>query len=421
MKSKAKGPKYRNLFARRGVIYYERELHGRRIKLSTKTASWEDAAAFRDLYEQAKGIGRLPFLPADVPTFGDLATRYLETGMAHLAGSTREDREKHLRPGGIVTRYFAALKVDEITRATLLEWWHLDVEARNRHERTGLTYLGSLAAVLGYAVDLELLAESPVDAFRLTLRRRRRTKRGRASSTAGHVHPIEEPAHLATFVHESERLGGARFASSQAPVLQHQFGHVADLLMLDGGLRAGEVAGLRWADVAWGRDPGDLGRALLIRHAKARGRHDGAPKSGRERRVALSLRLRRALRDLWIAQGQPEGSQAVLPRFHPHNYQLRHFDVVCKAAGLLGHTPKDLRDTFASQLLTAGIQLGYVSQQLGHADVAVTARHYARWAGGDSYRRPLEVGEGEVPADLLARLAEDSHHTPTTASAAGFD
>jgi hypothetical protein len=54
-----------------------------------------------------------------------------------------------------------------------------------------------------------------------------------------------------------------------------------------------------------------------------------------------------------------------------------------------------------------------VSKQLGHADVAVTARHYARWAGGDAYREPMALLPGEVPADLLARLA-DSHHTPTT-------
>jgi integrase len=50
---------------------------------------------------------------------------------------------------------------------------------------------------------------------------------------------------------------------------------------------------------------------------------------------------------------------------------------------------KDLRDTFASQLLTAGVQLGYVSAQLGHADVAVTARQYARWIEDDHYREPM--------------------------------
>jgi hypothetical protein len=66
---------------------------------------------------------------------------------------------------------------------------------------------------------------------------------------------------------------------------------------------------------------------------------------------------------------------------------------------------KDLRDIFASQLLTSGVSLGYVSKQLGHADVAVTARHYSKWAGGDAYREPIALRAGEVPADLLARLA----------------
>ena len=105
---------------------------------------------------------------------------------------------------------------------------------------------------------------------------------------------------------------------------------------------------------------------------------------------------------------------AIAPVDHA-NYRSRHFRKICADAGVGlaskpdGHsrarTPKDLRDTFASQLLTTGVQLGYVSRQLGHADVSVTARHYARWAGGDAYRNPLTVQDGEVPADLLARMA----------------
>ena len=54
-----------------------------------------------------------------------------------------------------------------------------------------------------------------------------------------------------------------------------------------------------------------------------------------------------------------------------------------------------------------GVQLGYVSQQLGHAHVAVTARHYARWCGGDVYREPIQLALGEVPADFLARVVEE--------------
>ncbi len=77
----------------------------------------------------------------------------------------------------------------------------------------------------------------------------------------------------------------------------------------------------------------------------------------------------------------------------------------------IGHRrPKDVPDTFASQLLSAGVQLGYVSMQLGHADFGVTVRHYAKWVGGDEYRAALVLEPGEVPADPLARLLE-SHQS----------
>ena len=61
---------------------------------------------------------------------------------------------------------------------------------------------------------------------------------------------------------------------------------------------------------------------------------------------------------------------------------------------------KDLRDSFASQLLTAGVQLGYVSRQLGHSSPFVTADHYAKWCGGDDYRDPLTPGQGCQPSVL---------------------
>ena len=54
--------------------------------------------------------------------------------------------------------------------------------------------------------------------------------------------------------------------------------------------------------------------------------------------------------------------------------------------------------------MTAGVQLGYVSRILGHANVAVTAQHYARFVG-DTYTRPVPVEPGEVPTDLIAKLA----------------
>ncbi len=123
--------------------------------------------------------------------------------------------------------------------------------------------------------------------------------------------------------------------------------------------------------------------------------------------MGLSQRLRRALRKEHMAAGQPEVGDVVGP-IDRSNYRTRHFARACNKAGLGPRRPKDLRDTFASQLLTAGVQLGYVSLQLGHSDMAVTAKHYGRWAGTE-YRSPVALRNGELPCDLLARLEDTLH------------
>ncbi len=77
-----------------------------------------------------------------------------------------------------------------------------------------------------------------------------------------------------------------------------------------------------------------------------------------------------------------------------------------RRAGLAGHTPKDLRDTFASWLVSLGAPVAWVSESLGHSNWAVTARHYARWMD-DAARQPLtpKLDSGDVWPDLLAQVA----------------
>jgi integrase len=115
------------------------------------------------------------------------------------------------------------------------------------------------------------------------------------------------------------------------------------------------------------------------------------------------------LREHWVAEGQPQASERVLPRLDGRNYRARHFDEVMRRAGLTGHTPKDLRDTFASWLVSLGAPLAWVSESLGHANWAVTARHYARWVD-DASRQPVtpELDLGDVWPNALARVGATS-------------
>ena len=178
------------------------------------------------------------------------------------------------------------------------------------------------------------------------------------------------------------------------------------LLLLDAGLRLGEALGLRWSRVVWGAHEDDRRRAILIEESRPRGGPASTPKSGRGRRVALSRRLQNALATLHRDRFAPGPEALVLEGVAPRNFRNREWRRILKRTGIGHRRLKDLRDTYACWLLTAGVPLGYVSQQLGHSDVAVTARHYARWVGGMEYREPMELEPGEIPADLLARLDE---------------
>jgi integrase len=405
MKPKPKGPKYRNLFARGGVIYYQREVRGARIRFSCDTAEWDVAAAVRDLYEQRKGIGRLAAPLLEVPTLAAFAKRYLEEDTSHLAETTQRDRVSQLRADGPLLSFLGARRLDEITAPLLREWWSAKILGRGLSTKTGRAYVDVLASILGYARDLGVIESSPIGDFREMLRRRSRTKQGRADNEPGrHVRPIEDPAALARLVAQ---------ASVEGPVAE-----VTVLLCLDAGLRLGEAMALRWGSIVWGFDADDRARSLRIEETRSRGGDATAPKSGRSRRVALSRRLRVVLLDLYRKKFEPGPEVVVLEGIEPNNFRHRSWRRICKQADLGTANLKDLRDTFASQLLTAGVQLGYVSQQLGHADVGVTAKHYARWCGGDLYREPMQLGPGEVPADLIARLESPQSH-PTQLSAQG--
>jgi site-specific recombinase XerD len=58
----------------------------------------------------------------------------------------------------------------------------------------------------------------------------------------------------------------------------------------------------------------------------------------------------------------------------------RAFARVLVKAGLgPQHSPKSLRHSFASILISSGANLVYVSRQMGHASVAITEKVYTRW------------------------------------------
>lgn len=140
--------------------------------------------------------------------------------------------------------------------------------------------------------------------------------------------------------------------------------HVTPLvtLALHTGLRRGELFGLRWRDV-------DLGRAM----ATVRG--EGA-KSGHTRHVPLNTTAVAALQ-AWLGDATPAGSALVFTGTdgEPLTDVKKAWANLVKRATLKDFRFHDLRHTFASKLVTAGVDLNTVRELLGHGDIKMTLRY----------------------------------------------
>lgn len=152
------------------------------------------------------------------------------------------------------------------------------------------------------------------------------------------------------------------------------------------GLRPSEARALQWADYDQ--------RRQQLRIRRTFGHRDilGEPKTRHSRRdVDVSPQLAELLRRHRKAQAEAKlaGRLAELPEYvftEPDGRPLdrrtfeRAFARILKAAGLgRQYSPKSLRHTYASLMISEGANMLYVSRQLGHASVAITEKHYTRW------------------------------------------
>jgi integrase len=126
------------------------------------------------------------------------------------------------------------------------------------------------------------------------------------------------------------------------------------LVAMNTGLRRGELLSLRWADV-------DLhSKRLTVRAEQA--------KSGKQRHVPLNGEAYAVLQ-AWKRQA---GSEAQV--FQPADVKTAWATLLNKA-GVAGFRFHDLRHTFASKLVTKGVDLNTVRELLGHGDIKMTLRY----------------------------------------------
>jgi len=175
-------------------------------------------------------------------------------------------------------------------------------------------------------------------------------------------------------------------------------------LMLDGGLRPGEVLGLHLTDIAYGR------RRLVVRCRDDHPR-GARSKSRIERIVDLHEAVTLEAVSAYIMRERPADVTSPIlflvggrgpRREEPLSYAalVRMFARACERAGIRAPwvTPHALRHTHATRMWEAGMRELTLQKRLGHATVEAT-RLYTRVSDASvvaEYRRALGLGDAGV-------------------------
>jgi integrase len=147
------------------------------------------------------------------------------------------------------------------------------------------------------------------------------------------------------------------------------------------GMRFGEATALRVSNVELDADPPRLHVAEAWKSNGANGWVLGPPKSARSRRIitfgtvvaeALARRTDGKAADELVFATAAEGAP-----IRNSNFSARVWRPAVQAAGLTGLRIHDLRHTYCSWLLAAGVPVLEVSRRLGHESMQTTSTIYA--------------------------------------------
>jgi len=341
-----------------------KDQHGRwREKVAGPRRKDAEALLRRVLEEVAQGtFGE----EREDPTFAEFAVRFLEAKKGEIKASTYADYEQVLR--NHLVPFFGKTKLSAITPARVQGFLSWEGERGTSPATTGKVYR-VLKVVLRHALVLELIGRDPTVAIRPPRVERKEMD---------HLTPEEVEA-----------------------LLDKAEGDIRDIIAVAvfTGLRQGEIFALRWQDIDF-----EAGLIRVVRSYRYPHGFTDLKSSASRRTVPMLPRLSSILAERHRVQGRPGPEELVFPSeagtpLDRHNLLTREFEPALERAGLRKIRFHDLRHTYASLCIAAGMDPKALQQAMGHSSITVTMDTYAHLFPG-SYDRALKRMEAMFSRDL---------------------
>jgi len=366
----AKRKNDRYLQQRGGVFYFRKRHNGETLKRSLNTTDKKTAQDLRDIYlANLAEFGQLdPPTESveEIPTFGEIAKKWAEVHRTQVRYSTWPDyvstMNKHILP------VFKDFPITEITYNDVVKFRsRLKVGSKRANN-----IMVPMKSVFDFAHRQDLIQDNVM----------RKVKR--LPEEAPEIHPFD--------YEEVNRI---------LDVINPWYRPYTCVGFFT-GMRAGEQNGLAWPDFLEEMKP----EPHIFIHKTYVYKQDGIPKTKKSKRYIKCLpQVLNALAEQKKLTGN--GKHIFLTqdgrRMTPDHFRKEVWTPALEKAGLDYRPPIQMRHSFATMMLSAGEEMGWVQNMLGHSSLQMIFQRYYAWipketrSDGQAFLRYTETAAEKVP------------------------
>ncbi len=180
-------------------------------------------------------------------------------------------------------------------------------------------------------------------------------------------------------------------------IIQNTNGYMKNFIkfMVATGMRPGEIIALKWSDIDFERKKINVERTRIRSVIRGEIQNGEVKTASSERVVDLLILAEEALlrqKELTFKYEYIFINQSKRP-FYSHDIIGLNFRKILKKSEIKERPIYNLRHTFASQLISKGADITWVSKMLGHKDITITLKVYTKFIKEDDEVRIRKIAQ----------------------------